>query len=306
MSGCALISFCMRHNTTCIHTINVHDAVDKRPFVAMVARMSNTEKPDVATDDGDNMESRLSFADEAEKLLRAILVVLGYKNAGALRGEDLVTGITAWVTLLVTMKREPSGRYEAFWGRAFLDVSKDLPVDDAAECADKMLNQFARRFPPMLDDALLDEQERDTQSDIQVLTAELDKQVQLVWQLEAENKALLGANEHHASELAHMRIKFEAFKDDVRGALGVGSGADMIAIIEARTKQHREYHELKSSTLVPLAKPERIERGQRWAIVMVAKEQKNECTLFNDPSGFEYTAFSADLETSFYLGKDNA
>lgn len=281
------------------------NAVDKRPFVSMIRRMSNTEKQEAIVDESNSNEARLLFADKAEKLLRAILVALGYENAGTLRGEDLIAGITAWVTLLITMKREPGGSYASFWARAFLDAWKDMPSGDAAEAATAAVNEFAKRYPPMLDDALIDEQERDTQTNIQVLTAELDKQVQLVWQLEAENKSLLKANEHHASELARIRLEFDTFADNVRKALNVGSGVDLIAIIEARTRTHREYHELKANALVPLAKPERVEPGQRWAFVMTSVPPFDipGTYYFRDAYGEEsYVADRVDIEAAHYLG----
>lgn len=256
MSGCALVSVCMRHDITWAYICNVPDVVDKCPFVVTFARMSNTEKPDVATDDSGTVESRLAFADKAEFLLVRILAALGYQS-DKLTPSSLIAGIAAWLTLFATMKREPGGSYASFWARAFLDVCKDLPVDDAAECADKMTAHFAKRFPPMLDDVLLDEQERDTQSDIQVLTAELDKQVQLVWQLEAEHKALLKANEHHASELAACRIQ-----------------------LDERTAQRDQLMRDVYGALVPLAKPEHIEAGQRWAFVMHVND------FYDDESGW--------------------
>lgn len=251
----------------------------------MFLRMSNTEKTDVATVDGSDVESRIAFADKAEKLLRAILVALGYENAGALRGADLIAGITAWVTLLITMKREPGGSYASFWARAFLDVCKDLPVDDAAECADNMTNQFARRYPPMLDDVAIDDDSRDTQSDLQSAMAELDKQTQLVWQLESERNALLRANEHHASELATCRIQ-----------------------LEERTAQRDQFMramDKMDGTLVQVAKPERVEPGQRWAMVCeVAAYQPNELSVTMTNQEWFGTAAIRGDSNWHYLGTD--
>ncbi|TXH49789.1 MAG: hypothetical protein E6Q97_21845 [Desulfurellales bacterium] len=241
--------------------------------------MSNTENQESVADNNNTTEARLSFADKAEKLLRTILVALGYENVGALRGEDLITSITAWVTLLITMKREPGGSYASFWARAFLDVCKDLPVDDAAECADKMTNHFARRYPPMLDDVAIDDDSRDTQSDLQSAMSELDKQTQLVWQLESELVAIRKLNEHHASELATVRNELAA---------------------------------LTSSAIVPLAKPERVEPGQRWAFVMTCVPPfdipNTYCFVdeYNKKkgTGYIYVADTVDMQAAYYLGTD--
>lgn len=251
----------------------------------MIRRMSNTEKQESVADNNNTTEARLSFADRAEKLLRTILVALGCENVGSLRGEDLITSITAWVTLLITMKREPGGSYASFWARAFLDAWRDMSSVEAAESATAAVNEFAKRYPPMLDDVLIDEQERATQSDIQALTAELDKQVQLVWQLESElsvarlennrlrddMRAFDGGHDWRAhvkfiresAELANLRSRFPGLCDDI----------DRLCLqneqLQTRfTQCAEERDQLIRDTygaLVPLAKPERVEPGQRWA-----------------------------------------
>lgn len=243
----------------------------------MIRRMSNTENQESVADNNNTTEARLSFADKAEKLLRTILVALGYENVGALRGEDLITSITAWVTLLIRTKREPGGSYASFWARAFLDAWRDMPSVEAAESATAAVNEFAKRYPPMLDDVLIDEQERATQSDIQSAMSELDKQTQLVWQLESELVAIRKLNEHHASEVRDMRFakerterelhisrtNFDNFKKSVCERLGNVELPSVYEILELHAKSHNAL--TNGSALVPLAKPELVEPGQRWA-----------------------------------------
>jgi len=202
--------------------------------------MSNTEKPDVATVDGSDVDPRLAFADKAESLLRRVLIALGYDNADKLTPMDLLTSITAWVSMLYLAKLDAFGRYAHTWWDAFKMFCPVFGPGDSVQHATDAMNAFARMFPPTL--SANEESERDTINDIAALSEELDKQTEIVAALVSEREALLRANEHHASELAACRIQ-----------------------LEERTAQRDQLIRDVYDALVPLVKPERVEPGQMWA-----------------------------------------
>jgi hypothetical protein len=271
----------MRHDTTCACNGNVRTVVDKMLIVTSIHRMSNNDKSEASTVDGSDVALRLAFADKAEFLLVRILAALGYES-DKLTPSSLLAGIAAWVTLLIASKNDVNGRFASFWMHAFLDAWKDLSVLDAAEASTAAVNEFAKRYPPMLDDVLLDEHGRDTQSDIEALSIELDKQTIIANNLERTRDVLLEVNERHASELATCRIQ-----------------------LEERTAQRDQLIRDVYGALVPLSKPERVEPGQRWAFVMTCTEHHLGTTsVFEDASGCRYTAFSKDVINGHYLGTD--
>lgn len=246
----------------------------------MFLRMSNTEKPDVATVDGNDVGSRLAFADKAESLLRRVLVALGYDNADKLTPMDLLTGITAWVSMLQFAKLDTFGRYAQTWWEAFkMFVPVFGPADSAQHATDAM-NAFARMFPPTL--SANEESERDTINDIAALSEELDKQTEIVAALVSEREAMLRANEHHASELATCRIQ-----------------------LEERTAQRDQLIRDVYGALVPLAKPASIEPGQRWAMIGTVIEYGDSETVATMQDG-EWFNRNKMLDSAkwLYLGTD--
>jgi hypothetical protein len=234
--------------------------------------MSNNDKPEAATIAGSDVESRLAFADKAETLLRRILGALGYGNGDGLTAIDVLTGITAWLELLLTMQHDPSGGYASFWARMFDRFVAMYPDDkDDAQCAklaDSAANQWILRFPPFLED----ERQTYDDKDFADMRAELDRQTMIAGNLERTRDVLLTRNEAlelenksllaTAVDLTNTAERFESERDETRRQL---AAAESLAITLAE-KFSNEKTRTKDA-LVPLAKPERLEPGQRWAFV---------------------------------------
>lgn len=101
---------------------------------------------------------RLRFADAAEKLLREIFAALGARNAHAIDVADVLSGLGAWLALLMTMLRFREGDAAVIWLDARRiawergqSLSPDAARREASEQADAAVHDFYQRFPPSLD-----------------------------------------------------------------------------------------------------------------------------------------------------------
>jgi hypothetical protein len=141
----------------------------------------------------------------------------------------------------------------------------------------------------------------------------------IIDELRAERDALLKANAHRANEIENVRKEYASFREAIYGASGVpdGKGYDIIQIYRDSTKDAlslirvtEERDELKAQfarAIVPLPRPERVEPGQRWAIVMgTASDCRCGSTIYKfiDADGSPYFANEDDIAKSYYLGTD--
>jgi hypothetical protein len=161
---------------------------------------------DVATVAGD--KERIDFANKAESLLRSVLIALGYDNADKLTPTDLLTSVTAWVSMLRYAKLDTFGRYAAIWWEAAKLLFATHHMSIVTERATEAMHAFVRMFPPTI--SMDEESERDTINDLAALSKELDGQTEIAAALLSERDALLRANEHHAGEVVALRKELAA------------------------------------------------------------------------------------------------
>jgi hypothetical protein len=255
----------MRHDITCACNGNVQTVVDKLLIVTSIHRMSNNDNHEAATVDGSDVESRLAFADKAEFLLVRILAALGYES-DKLTPTSLLAGIAAWVTLLIAMKRDPSGACARVWFDTVLVAARDVDSESSVcvAFADNITNEFARRFPPFLED------DRPTydDKDFADMRAELERQTIISEKLAIELDTIRDERDAlkramiDAGKLYDTRMRELARAE----ALCVETNGRVIELTAQRDQFMRAMDKM-AGALVPLAKPERVEPGQRWAKV---------------------------------------
>jgi hypothetical protein len=200
--------------------------------------------------------------------LAALLSFLGFGVLSTSTIADMLDELTGWLEMAKAIQRDPQGATARIWWDAFKDAWRNDHVEGAARSADNAIAEFGKRFLPVNA-----ENDRDTlnTADFDAMREELDKQTQIAAELRSERDALLEVATHHADEIMAMRAKL-------------------------------------ASAIVPLPKPERVEPGQRWAHVMICRENgANEVRpvwRFTDADGYPFSAFGAGMETAIYLGTE--
>jgi hypothetical protein len=196
----------------------------------MIRRMNEHYDPNTITPSDTNIDAsqidRRDFADRAEVVLRRILAALGYDNGNRLTALDVLVGIEAWLSLLLTMKRDPSGSYARVWWEAFKEFLRAHTLEKSKELATAATNAFASLFPPFLE-------ERPTydDKDFADMRAELERQTVIAEGLRASydehvtrinelHKSCTQLRENQAAAIAE-RDKFDALVGRVWDATGI-------------------------------------------------------------------------------------
>jgi hypothetical protein len=162
--------------------------------------------------------------------LVALLSFLGFGVLPTATIVDMLDELTGWLEMAKAIRRDPQGATARIWWDAFKIAWQDDESETAGRRADLAAGEFGKRFLPVNA-----EDDRDTLNteDFNALREELDKQTQIAAELRSEREALLEVVTHHADEIMAMRVKL-------------------------------------ANAIVPLPKPERVESGQRWAMIVTA------------------------------------
>jgi hypothetical protein len=162
--------------------------------------------------------------------LAALLSFLGFGVLPTATIADMLGELTGWLEMAKAIRRDPQGATARIWWDAFKEAWGAHPTSAAALCADDAIAEFGKRFLPVNAD---DDRDTLNTADFDALREELDKQTQIAAELRSERDTLLMANSLHASEIESL-------------------------------------HDKLASAIVPLPKPERVEPGQRWAMIVTA------------------------------------
>jgi hypothetical protein len=166
-------------------------------------------KPDALPDD---VRARLEWADKAEQMLHDILSALGYR--ARVTPAELLAAIVVWLESVRRMRVDPAGNIATFWARAFDRAFHRSPMattkaatEEATEAADFAVDEFARRFPPLLEDA---------SDDLEALREERD-----AWQAEAEGLRKISDAAEERAETAERneRIALDRLTEQARIAI---------------------------------------------------------------------------------------
>lgn len=266
-----------------------------------IVSTDNTQtKPDDAT--GDSV-TNAELITRVRTFLCALLSFLGFKVLPVETIVDILDTLEPWLVDAKTIRRDTQGATARIWWDAFkMAWNPERGTIFARNVANESVAEFGKVFLPVA------EEERDTlnTADFDAMRAELDQadryrgeivdaidgrpgerafmHPRIIDGLRAERDALLKANAHHAIEIALERA------------------------FNKKLKEERD--ELKTrlaGAIVPLPKPERVEPGQRWAIVMgTANDCRHgsEMYEFIDADGSSYFANEDDLAKAHYLGTD--
>lgn len=259
-------------------------------------RAMQIKRPDDATGDSVILARVHAF-------LAALLSFLGFRVLPTVTIADMLDELVGWLEMAKAIRRDPQGATARIWWDAFkMAWNPERGTIFARNVANESVAEFGKVFLPVA------EEDRDTlnTADFDAMRAELDQadryrgeivdaidgrpgerafmHPRIIDGLRAERDALLKANAHHAFEIALERA------------------------FNKKLKEERD--ELKTrlaGAIVPLPKPERVEPGQRWAIVMgTANDCRHgsEMYEFIDADGSSYFANEDDLAKAHYLGTD--
>jgi hypothetical protein len=225
--------------------------------------------------------------------LAALLSFLGFGVLPTATIADMLGELTGWLEMAKAIRRDPQGATARIWWDAFKEAWGAHPTSAAALCADDAIAEFGKRFLPVNA-----EDDRDTlnTADFDAMREELDKQTQIAAELRSERDALLATNAHHAKEIDLLNGSVEALNrtivamrhhyggtateniemkdalDAVRVALKGASlpDADVANAVGVIVQERDELRAKLASAIVPQPKPERVEPGQRWAMIVTA------------------------------------
>jgi hypothetical protein len=215
--------------------------------------------------------------------LAALLSFLGFGVLPTATIADMLDELTGWLEMAKSIRRDPQGATARIWWDAFKDAWRNDHVEGAARSADNAIAEFGKRFLPVNA-----EDDRDTLNteDFNAMREELDKQTQIAAELRSERDVLLKANEVHAREnlALHKRSMHTLNEIDavISNALGLDEDASFnrINALVGLQKERDELRTKLASAIVPQPKPERVEPGQRYAILCT-------CTESGDVSGID-------------------
>lgn len=250
--------------------------------------MASDKTPDDATGDSVILVRVHAF-------MVSLLAFLEYSSMPTAAVADMLDTLTDWLASAKAIRRDPQGATARIWWDAYQRAKKNDPDPAIAGYeADCDAAEFGKRFLPVAEedrdtlntadfDALRIECDR-LDANIAILDSRADDLQQSLDGVVAERDALLKANAHHAIEIALERA------------------------FNKKLKEERD--ELKTQlagAIVPLSKPERVEPGQRWAIVMgTANDCRHGSKMYEfiDADGSSYFANEDDLAAAYYLGTD--
>jgi hypothetical protein len=226
-------------------------------------------KPDALPDD---VRARLEWADKAEQMLHDILSALGYR--ARVTPAELLAAIVVWLESVRRMRVDPAGNIATFWARAFDRAFHQSPMattkaatEEATEAADFAVDEFARRFPPLLEDA---------SDDLEALREELASyraEVEAYEEAEREAKGVfealgLGTNQSVA-DCARYYADYHARQmraaDEIKASIVARAEKAEAELTKARAEFAGEPH----GFIVTKTKPEHIDpavgiRDDRW------------------------------------------
>lgn len=300
-----------------------------RAVVATFRAMANGQ-PDDATGDG-------VILARAHTFLAALLAFLGFKNLPTDTVATMLDDLTGWLDMAKAVRRDLQGVVTKFWRDAFFEAWKAQDAAKASDAADAAVVEFNKRFLPVnaddrdtLDTAdfdslreQLDEADRYKSEICDALDgrdgAKGFYHAQLVEQLRAERDAILRANAHHASEIEQLRNERDALKkvravdlsematlanalDGVRVAINGKSLPDVdvpnaVAVI---VQERDALRAQLASAIVPLPKPERVESGQLWSMLLLCDwpHADGKGGTFFKPNGERIELWPRDIQDS--------
>lgn len=219
---------------------------------------TQTERPDDAA--GDSV-TNTELITRVHAFMCALLAFLGFNALPNETTLDMLDTLTQWLVDAKAVRDGRQGITSRLWWEAFKAAWLVQNAEAAGRAADAAIAEFGRRFVPVVT-----EEDRDTLNtgDFDAMRTELDQadryrgeivdaidgrlgerafmHPRIIDELRAERDALLAANKHHASEIEGVRKERDELKAQLAGAI------------------------------VLLPKPQNVEPGQRWAIVMTAGE----------------------------------
>lgn len=261
-----------------------------------------TKRPDDATGDSVLLARVHTF-------LAALLSFLGFGVLPMATIADMLDELTGWLEMAKAIRRDPQGATARIWWDAFKASWGECSTVDAAKAADVAVAAFGQRFLPVNA-----EDDRDTlnTADFDALREELDKQTQIAAELRSERDALLAANALHARELQISRDGNDVFRAALYGAMGwrEDPGFDSIAEVLSIRAERDELRAKLGTAIIPLPKPERVEPGQRWALVRTVIDRAEQDGVVSGLHNSRQGAASEDNMLAnenrywFYLGME--
>lgn len=304
----------------------------------MLALMQTT-RPDDATGDGAKSPETIA---RVHSFLCALLSFLGFRVLPVETVVDMLDTLETWLVDAKKVRDDRKGVTSKLWWDAFKEAWKVKDTIGAGVAADSAINEFGKRFVPIVSE---DENDRDTDTgDLDAMRTELDAadryrneicdaldgiesnrafvHGKVIDELRAERDALLKTNAHHANEVERLRGQFVAL-DKTHKAFHVShndflraivracgkdpmhsEGVDVIGLVSDLKQERDALKAQLTGAIVPLPKPDRIAKGQLWCVKFEVLEMNG--ALCYTAIGTQDALGMETMDGFSYLGTETA